>query len=376
MMSGRDALAQHLHDSLAGAPREAVAAAVHGRRGGRARHLLEQLVQRGVRDALGTTFDCHRGNLSFANSSQGSRCPRAHAVTASAGRYWISADSAALAASRPRVGDGRLVEFGLGGQFLVGACEPRADGCVVLGSSADQAPLELLRARWGEEHEHTLGHRRPDLARTLQFDLQQDRTGPKVLFDRLTGSAIGVAGEACPLKQPAVIGHVREVISRDEEVLTAVLLPGPRCPGGGRHRQPDGRSVHAADARRPWTLPTPLGPGDHVQPVHRLSNPVSTATCFSPRPRRRRAADTPRPASSRATTWMAQPRASTATPREPAVPRPPRRCAPIPRTTCQPSSPPRNCSLTWHDICSLFRNCLGGGRRPLLRGQGRGLLGP
>ncbi len=72
-----------------------------------------------------------------------------------------------------------------------------------MGEAADQ----LVPAGWGQEDQLRLGHRRADLPRALQVDLEQDRpAGGEVVEHRLPRRAVEVAGELGPLEE-AVLGH-------------------------------------------------------------------------------------------------------------------------------------------------------------------------
>jgi hypothetical protein len=59
------------------------------------------------------------------------------------------------------------VELRLGGQFLAGVFEAPGNRGGIVGASADQAPLQLVPARRGKEHQSGRRHRITDLAGTL-----------------------------------------------------------------------------------------------------------------------------------------------------------------------------------------------------------------
>src|SRR6478609_237193 len=214
--------------------------------------------------------------------------------------------------------DHHVVELGLGRHLDLGGREPPRALLRVLRAAADEPADQLLHRRRGEEHELGLGHRRPDLARALQVDLQQrGLPGGQPLLDGPPGGAVAVpAVHHRPLEQLAPGDHAVELLGRHEVVVQAVDLARPRGPGRGRHGEPDlrvprpevgghgaladgGRSGEDGQpgARRRHTVwcswsCAALGPGS-VGPTGHPNRSTSAFTWCGPRPRTRRVSEIP-----------------------------------------------------------------------------------
>jgi len=124
-------------------------------------------------------------------------------------------------------------------EFPFGGLHTYFDLLLRFGAATGQPAFQLLTRRRHDEHQNRVRHEVTHLKRTLRIDLEDDRRTPGDLgFHISARRAIAVAMNLGPFEQ-AVLGHKTvELGIRDEAIVSALDLAGPRSARRDRHGHP------------------------------------------------------------------------------------------------------------------------------------------
>ena len=113
------------------------------------------------------------------------------------------------------------------------------------GTAPDQAALELLPLRWGEENELRVGPGASDLACAGQVDFKKDRFAcfEGVIDGAAGGSVLVFSMNKRPLQHVSTFDHCIEFLSGNEVVVDAVQFTGPRSASCRRDRHVERRKA-------------------------------------------------------------------------------------------------------------------------------------